>query len=64
MNQYSTNQKLATLFYIVVSELEQPSDIHEIQALALEEGMNCKGEMSVNAVVACACLLFMKLGNV
>ena len=63
MNQFPTNQKLATLFYIVVSKLEQPSDIHEIQARALEEGMNCKGEMSVNAVVACACLLFIQLGN-
>ena len=65
MNQLTTNQKLATLFYIMVNynELEQPSDLHEIQARALEEGINYEGEMSVNAVVACACLLFLKLGN-
>ena len=65
MNQLTSNQKLATLFYIMVNynEFEQPSDLHEIQARALEEGMNYEGEMSVNAVVACACLLFLKLGN-
>lgn len=65
MNQLTSNQKLATLFYLMVNynEFEQPSDLHEIQARALEEGMNYEGEMSVNAVVACACLLFLKLGN-
>ena len=65
MDQLTTNEKLITLFYIVVNynELERPSDLYAIQARAHEDGLEFEGEMSVKAIVACACMLFMHLGN-
>ena len=65
MSHSTVNERLATLFYLMINikELRQPSDIRAILARSFHKVVQFEEKVSSKAVLVCACLLFMHIGN-